>query len=146
MRSRRLTCAPGRPRNERGAAALEFALIAPLFILLMFGLLQFGWYLWTAEYTNSAARETARRVVVGDCWDGYAAFSASHGVRITSTTLNADPDNLEVGEPLEVVVTANANLGVDFFGLGLPTSVQRTYEARMEVDAQSAPAVDSCSP
>jgi Flp pilus assembly protein TadG len=133
-----------RAKDQRGAAAVEFALIAPLFFVLVFGMIQFGWYLWTAEYTNSAARETARRVVVGDCWANYAAFSASQGSRVTSTTLSPSPTGLKVGDPIVVTVTSNANLGINIMGFGLPTSVTRTYDARMEVDAQALAADDSC--
>lgn len=133
-----------RDRNQRGAAALEFALIAPFFFVLVFGMIQFGWYLWTAEYTNSAARETARRVVVGDCWTDYATFSASQGARVTSTTVSPNPAALEVGDAVVVTVTADADLGIDFFGLGLPSNVVRTYDARMEVDAPAED--DICAP
>jgi Flp pilus assembly protein TadG len=133
-----------RVRDERGAAAVEFALIAPLFFLLVFGMVQFGWYLWTAEYTNSAARETARRVVVGDCWDDYAAFSSKQGARVVSTTLSPSPSTLKVGDQITVVVTSNANLNITFFGLGLPASVTRTYDARMEVDTKSLAVDDAC--
>jgi Flp pilus assembly protein TadG len=133
-----------RVRNDDGAAAVEFALIAPLFFILVFGMIQFGWYLWTAEYTNSAARETARRVVVGDCWADYTAFSAKQGARVTSTTVSPSPTGLKVGDQITVTVTSNANLNINFFGFGLPTSVTRTYDARMEVDAQSDAADDAC--
>jgi Flp pilus assembly protein TadG len=133
-----------RAKDERAAAAVEFALIAPLFLILVFGMIQFGWYLWTAEYTNSAARETARRVVVGDCWSDYTAFSAKQGARVTSTTLSPSPSILKVGDQITVTVTSNANLNINFFGLGLPATVTRTYDARMEVDAQSPAADDAC--
>ncbi|RJS44830.1 TadE/TadG family type IV pilus assembly protein [Nocardioides cavernaquae] len=133
-----------RDRNQRGAAAVEFALIAPLFFVLVFGTIQFGWYMWTAEYTNSAARETARRVVVGDCWADYAAFSSKQGSRVTATTVSPNPATLKVGDPIVVTVTADADLNIDFFGFGLPTTVTRTYDARMEVDAQALAVDDSC--
>jgi hypothetical protein len=133
-----------RDRNQRGAAAVEFALIAPLFFVLVFGMIQFGWYLWTAEYTNSAARETARRVVVGDCWTDYEAFSAAHGARVTETKLSSDPALLGVGDPIVITVTSDADLNINLLGFGLPATVTRTYDARMEVDAPAES--DSCNP
>lgn len=123
-------------KGEAGAAALEFALILPMFVALLFGMLQFGWYFWTGESTNSAARETARRIVVGDCWTGYDAYSDAHLGRDTTTVVTPAPSSLAVGDAIEVKVTTTADLGVDLIGL-VPTSVTRTYEARMEVNAAS---------
>jgi Flp pilus assembly protein TadG len=50
----------GRRRNERAAAAVEFALIAPLLLLLVFGIIDFGWMLMKANLVNNAARDAAR--------------------------------------------------------------------------------------
>ena len=58
-----------RRTSEDGAAVVEFALVFPIFIVIVMGIIQYGWYFFNAESTNSAAREVARRVVVGDCWD-----------------------------------------------------------------------------
>lgn len=52
-------------RDQRGAAALEFALIAPLLVLLLFGIIEFG-RVWSARNVYiSAAREGARVAAVG---------------------------------------------------------------------------------
>jgi Flp pilus assembly protein TadG len=50
-----------RPRgNQRGAVALEFALIAPVLLLLVFGIIDFGMLLHTKTMITDAAREGAR--------------------------------------------------------------------------------------
>ena len=64
-------------RNQRGAAAVEFALVLPIFIFLVFGIIQYGFYFWTAETANSAAREAARRVVVGANWSTLVGTGTS---------------------------------------------------------------------
>lgn len=46
--------------DSRGAALLEFALIAPLLIVLLFGIIDFSRYFFTASSLNSATREAAR--------------------------------------------------------------------------------------
>ena len=53
--------------RERGAVAVEFALDPPPLLTLVLGSMQYGWYFYTAQSTSSAARETARRLSVGDC-------------------------------------------------------------------------------
>jgi hypothetical protein len=51
-------------RDERGAAAVEFALVMPLLILLLFGIIEFA-RVWNARQTlTDAAREGARIAVV----------------------------------------------------------------------------------
>jgi len=126
-----------RRRSEGGAAAVEFALVMPLFVALLFGMLEFGWYFWTAETTSSAARETTRRIIVGDCWANPNAFAVAHGPRVTGTVLKdendapiASPAGLEVGDTIKVELTANSDL-INFFPL-IPNTVKREYVARME--------------
>ncbi len=53
-------------RTERGAAAVEFALVVPILLLLVFGMVQYGLYFWSAQGGSSAAREAARRAAVGE--------------------------------------------------------------------------------
>lgn len=53
-------------RDERGAAMVEFALVVPLLLLLIFGIAEFG-RAWNINQTLAdAAREGARRAVVRD--------------------------------------------------------------------------------
>jgi Flp pilus assembly protein TadG len=47
-------------REQQGAAALEFALIAPLFLILLFGALDFGLALYAKGLITHASQEGAR--------------------------------------------------------------------------------------
>jgi Flp pilus assembly pilin Flp len=56
-------------RGEEGAAAVEFALLLPLLVMLLFGFIQFGTAFNTRIQATNAAREAARTAVVGiDNW------------------------------------------------------------------------------
>lgn len=57
-------------RPRRGAAALEFALLLPLFLLIIFGILEFGRALMVYQVTTNAAREAARRSVIAGTTNG----------------------------------------------------------------------------
>ena len=46
--------------RDRGAAAVEFALIVPVLILLIFGSIEFGLYVQALTMTENAAREGVR--------------------------------------------------------------------------------------
>ena len=54
----------GRRRSDDGAAAVEFALILPIFLLLIFLLIDFGRLFYCQITLNSAAREAARAVAL----------------------------------------------------------------------------------
>ena len=57
-------------RGQDGAAAVEFALLLPLLVLLLFGFIQFGLAFNTRIQATNAAREAARQAVVGiDDWN-----------------------------------------------------------------------------
>jgi hypothetical protein len=52
-------------RGEAGSPAVEFAIIAPVFILMIFGIVQFGFAFYTYNDMMNGAREGARRMAVG---------------------------------------------------------------------------------
>ncbi|MEO8424046.1 MAG: TadE family protein [Actinomycetota bacterium] len=54
----------GRVRGEDGAAAVEFAIVATLFFMLVFGIIDFGFAFHSWNNTANAAREGARRGAV----------------------------------------------------------------------------------
>lgn len=55
--------------RQRGAVAVEFALIAMAFFTLLIGITAFGHWLWTLEAANDATRTAARIAVVCDIND-----------------------------------------------------------------------------
>lgn len=50
---------------RRGSAAVEFALIGPLFILLLIGSVVYGGWMWMAQGVQSLAAEGARAAIAG---------------------------------------------------------------------------------
>lgn len=53
-------------RHESGASAVEFALVLPILMLLLFGIIQYGLHFFAKQSAVSAVREAARRTAVGD--------------------------------------------------------------------------------
>ncbi|MBN1092282.1 pilus assembly protein [Blastococcus sp. TML/M2B] len=51
--------------GERGAAAVEFALVAPVLLLLLFGIIEFSKAFNNQATLSSAAREGARSMALG---------------------------------------------------------------------------------
>ena len=53
-----------RTKKERGAALVEFAMVMPLLLVLVFGIMESGWLFAQLTETRNAAREGARLAVV----------------------------------------------------------------------------------
>lgn len=69
-------------RSNKGASVVEFALIAPLLFLLLFGVIEFGRIIITYTGVFTAAREGARYgTTVGDNDDGIPRYADCDGIR-----------------------------------------------------------------
>jgi Flp pilus assembly protein TadG len=106
-------------RNERGQALVEFALVMPILLLLIMGVVEFG-RAWNLQQTiTDAAREGARRAVVYDPALTRAEVEAAIQNKISASGFNgtaatitwcalcwdgAGLPNLGVGEELAVRV------------------------------------------
>ncbi|SDT97865.1 TadE/TadG family type IV pilus assembly protein [Desulfobacula phenolica] len=51
-------------KKDEGAALIEFAIVLPLLLILIFGTIEFGLYLFNTQVLTNAAREGARRGVI----------------------------------------------------------------------------------
>ncbi len=51
---------PSHRASERGQSLVEFALVLPMFAILLFGIIDFGRFVFTANSMNNGAREAAR--------------------------------------------------------------------------------------
>lgn len=54
-----------RPRGDRGAAAVEFALVVPVLLVVLFGIIDFGFAINRYAIVNNAAREGVREASLG---------------------------------------------------------------------------------
>jgi Flp pilus assembly protein TadG len=52
-------------RNQRGASVVEFALLAPIFITLLFGMLGYGQYFYLSHSVQQIANNAARATIAG---------------------------------------------------------------------------------
>ena len=129
--------------REDGAAAVEFALLLPLLVMLLFGFIQFGVAFNTRIQATNAAREAARLAVVGiDDWDDVGGEEFWDVVReragvgsISDCTVTSDPF---VGGTLTVSFDFPLDLAIPF--LPSPPSWQTgTAEASMRIEQLSDP-------
>src|SRR5215472_9109196 len=80
--------------GERGAAAVEFALLLPLLLLIVFGLIDFGRAINAQITITQAAREGARALAFGQSTYQSRALAAAIG--LSGVTVTDEPDSLGV--------------------------------------------------
>ena len=130
--------------REDGAAAVEFALLLPLLVLLLFGFIQFGTAFNTRIQATNAAREAARLAVIGiDDWDDVGGLEFWEGVRqragvgdISSCTLSTDPAVPVVGGTLTVTFDYPLDLVIPFMP-SPPSWESGTARASMRIEQLS---------
>jgi Flp pilus assembly protein TadG len=97
-------------RKRRGAAAVEFAVVAPIFLLLVFGMIEYGRMVMVQQVLTNASREGARCAVldgathleVVDTVTTYLTSGSIQGANITVTPTN--PEDAGFGDPVTVSV------------------------------------------
>lgn len=122
--------------GERGAAAVEFALISLVLITLILGILQFSVLFWSLNVAEHAAREGARAYATNPCASNVALVTdrvgpASAGGLTVSRSFNGS-NPPEAGDQVTVTVGFNVHR-VDGGFLGfIPSSVTESSTARVE--------------
>jgi Flp pilus assembly pilin Flp len=96
-------------RDVRGAVAIEFALVLPVLIAVMFGIIQYGMVLFTEQMMVYAAREAARSYAVGTSTAAQAQTLAEGLLpgHVSSFSVTVDEPDPDLGET-DVTVTISA--------------------------------------
>lgn len=130
-------------RREDGAAAVEFAIIVSLLVMLVFGMMQYGLAFFQTQNLRSAVREGARVAAVrGDASTVKAAIaSASAGSLTTGNfsytqTVNGSPgvcDDSHVGDEVLITLpTSSLPQSVrDQFSINIPFGPTMTLDPKI---------------
>jgi Flp pilus assembly protein TadG len=150
MPSPRFNLTPGRLlarlRQERGQSLAEFAVVLPVLMLIIVGILTFGRYMNYAQQETQLAAQAARWAAVnfdppgsetlqsyvqsqatGELLDGSSDVTSPIAVYVYYPTGSSDT----VGQPIRVCVTATVKL---LPMLGAATSVQIVETATMRIE------------
>lgn len=110
-------------RRDRGAAAVEFALVVPILIALTFGVIAFGHAFHTQTMLDNAARDGVRVFALSDsstaAADARAAAKASAAPTMTLSDgqIAVQPSACTVGQNARVSITlTDFRLLGGFFG------------------------------
>ena len=108
-----------RSRTDRGAAAVEFALILPVLLILVLGIVEFGRAYNVQISLGNAAREKEREMAIhNNVADAQAAASAaapSINPAITAGQISVSPASCTTGGTVTVTITYPLELMTGFF-------------------------------
>ena len=118
-------------RGRRGQALVEFALVAPLFFLLLFAIIEGGRFVFYYEALNSATREGARYAIIHG---SNAADGCPSGPPAAGTT-SCDPSGANVKTAVQRAALGLAGSG-DFISLDViwPLTNARSNPVTVKAD------------
>ena len=116
----------GCAHSRRGVAAVEFAIVAPIFIILILGIIEFGRAIMVQQIITNASREGARRAIVEEATTSEVENVVNTYLAATSVTnavsVNVSPalgPSVGFGDPITVTITVPYNnvswLGTPWF-------------------------------
>ncbi len=113
--------------TRRGLSLIETAITLPLILLLLCGMLEYGWMFLKSQEVTNAARQGARVGARVDALNSDIAAAVSETMTLAGiegssyvlTILPADVSTLEPGTMFTVVVQVPYD-GAEGIGLGLP--------------------------
>lgn len=129
-------------QRQSGATAVEFALIMPIFLLLLFGIVAYGLIIGIGHSLQQAAQEAARAAVAGlndterdslarrriQTLIGGAQLISPEGLTIKTGSSSEDPALWTVTLSYNIGATPLGNLGRAF--LVTPDTLKRTASYR----------------
>lgn len=102
-------------RNRNGAATVEFAVVLPLLLLIIFGIIEFGHAFLTQYTISGAAYEGARTAVLPGSTNTLVTTKVANvlsGAGLTYSSCITNPVNVtsaKAGDPVSVTVTVIYN-------------------------------------
>ncbi len=89
------------PRHPRGAAAVEFALVVPLFLSLVFGIVEFGRAMMVGQLVTNAAREGARMAVINGATNSQVEAAVIDNLERTLGIASTNTEGISVACTVE---------------------------------------------
>src|SRR5262245_31065278 len=117
-------------KRARGAAVVEFAVVLPLLLTILFGIIEYGWVFMVRQTLQTAAREGCRLAVLQTTTDPYANVLdrvsqvmaptglSTYSVTMTHATVANPIETVEVTVPYDDVSLMGGFFGTHAYDLG----------------------------
>ena len=127
-------------REDSGAALVEFAVLAPLLILLLLGIIEFGWLFGQFNEVRHSAQEAGSAAMD---WEDMVARACSAADLPSPTTITVSGNNggASKGATASITITASVQslTGAPVISFFLPTTLTNTATFRLEQAATWTP-------
>lgn len=141
--------------SDRGAAIVEMALVTPFLVLLLLGVIEFGWAFSQNLDIKHGAREAARMLSVNEDPGGSGTQSQNIIADVcgrmdlfpgTTVTLIQNGTTVDSPATAQVSVAAGQNTLTGFLDWAIPPSmsITATVDTRLQKEADWTPATGSC--
>lgn len=113
-----------RNSDDRGVAAVEFALVLPVLVILLLGIVEFGRVFNVQISLSNAAREGARTMAIendpGVARDSAIAAAPSINPAVSAGQITVAPAPCSEGDTVTVTIDYSVDLLTGFFGVEIP--------------------------
>lgn len=92
-------------KRESGQSLAELALVLPILLVILCGIIDFGWIYYNQITLNNAAREGARYAVIH--YDPNVDWKAEAESRMINDMVGVDSATAIVSDPVEQQITAS---------------------------------------
>ncbi len=141
-------------KNQEGSTLVEFAIVFPLLLILIFGVIEFGLFLFNTQVITNAAREGARRGIImrevslrntvkedAEIRDRVIEFAQQHLITFGSDVLESNSTDIPINRPADPFLNgSNLQVQVNYkyhflflstIGIG-PIDIQGDSNMKME--------------
>ncbi len=124
-------------QRARGAAVVEFAVVLPLLLTVLFGIIEYGWVFMVRQTLQTAAREGARIAVLQTTTTPYTNVLdrvsqvmgptglTTYTVTMTHATVTDPIETVEVEIPYDDVSLMGGFFGTHSYDLGGTCSMRK---------------------
>lgn len=116
-------------RPERGQTLVEFAIVLPVFILILVGIFDFGRAIYAYHTVLNASREAARQAVVDQTPAHIEDRAIDHGVALGIDAADVDIDYRTVAAPETPGSCSSRVNSPQIVGCVAVVRVEHTYDA-----------------
>jgi len=102
-------------RRARGAAVVEFAVVLPLLLVILFGIIEYGWVFLVRQTLTSAAREGCRVAILQSATDDQVGDRVR--AAMAPTGLTEGVWNMQTSDISAAVQSVTVSVPVDSISL-----------------------------